>query len=103
MFDDPVDQAFKDDGTVYTGGYTLADIYRIQGTSTPMGSGSVSIDRGAAPISYTPTEQIRIATNIASRNETVGQEVKNLINQSGLSEQEITNQNNILSNAVIDL
>lgn len=102
MFDDPVDQAFKDDGTVYTGGYTLADIYRIQGTSTPMGSGSVSIDRGAAPISYTPTEQIRIATNIASRNETVGQEVKNLINQSGLSEQEITNQNNILSNAVID-
>ena len=102
MFDDPVDQAFKDDGTVYTGGYTLADIYRIQGTSTPMGSGSVSIDRSAAPISYTPTEQIRIATNIASRNETVGQEVKNLINQSGLSEQEIINQNTILSNAVID-
>ena len=102
MFDDPVDQAFKDDGTVYTGGYTLADIYRIQGTSSPMGSGSVSIDRGAAPISYTPTEQIRISKNISDKNALVVQEIKNQINQSNLSEEEQQDQKLILSNAIID-
>ena len=51
MFDDPVDKPFKDDGTVYTGGYTLADIYRIQGTSAPDGFWFCKFDRRAAPIS----------------------------------------------------
>lgn len=104
MFDDPVDQAFKDDGTVYTGGYTLADIYRIQGTSAPMGSGSVSIDRGAAPISYTPTEQIRIAEVLFERNKRVGGEIKNLINANAedLSPEDLSTQLSILSNSIID-
>ena len=103
MFDDPVDQAFKDDGTVYTGGYTLADIYRIQGTSAPMGSGSVSIDREAAPISYTPTEQIRIAEVLFDRNKRVGGEIQNLINANkDLDAADQSNQLSILSNSIID-
>ena len=102
MFDDPVDQAFKDDGTVYTGGYTLADIYRIQGTSTPMGSGSVSIDRSAAPISRNPTDEIRISNNLLTRNEGKLQELNSKVISSDLSNEDKSRLQTAISNAVID-
>jgi len=64
MFDDPVDRAFKDDGTPYIDGYTLADIYRIQGTSTPMGSGSVKLNRRSVPIARTSRDYQTIKNDI---------------------------------------
>ncbi|MAN62144.1 MAG: hypothetical protein CMI60_09370 [Parvibaculum sp.] len=54
IFGDPTDQAFYDDGTKYEGGYTITDMYRIQGSGFEGGTGSVVFDTDAAPMKRSP-------------------------------------------------
>ena len=54
---------FSDDGFKYKDNYTYPELLRIQGTATPMGSGSVLFDSKAAPKQFSILDNSRIAAD----------------------------------------
>lgn len=69
IFGDPTNEAFYDDGTKYEGGYTITDMYRIQGAGFGGGKGSVVFDTDAAPMKRSPQYDATTQRNVLATSE----------------------------------
>ena len=100
IFGDPTNEAFYDDGTKYEGGYTITDMYRIQGSGFEGGTGSVVFDTDAAPMKRTPqydaTLQRSLLNSVENKLEMNLQRLQDLDVDPGIT----TAYNRALSSAV---